>query len=111
MRTINFNEVVFTVEAQPELTDITDEISSGDPLYDERNITEIRQRLENGDIWAWCTVKVTGTYRGIIQSSDHLGGCSYQNAEDFIRHSGYYKDMQLQCIRSIQDQLQTLLFV
>jgi len=47
----------------------------------------IEERLEHGDVWAWCWVKVSARYTdelyGELEVDDALGGCSYENEKDF----------------------------
>ena len=48
-------------------------------------------RLDHGDQWAWCSVKVEVRWNG-FRGTDYLGCCSYESEEDF-RKSEYYNDM------------------
>lgn len=105
MKTLNFNEVVFEIILHTEKTPLQGNlIDSGDAAFDTQCINATNDRLNKGDLWAWCTVEVKGTYRGIISASDYLGGCSYQNEKDFTE-GGYFEYMKQSVIRLIQDQL------
>ncbi len=68
---------------------------SGDVDFDRFVEDSILKRLEDGDVWAWATVKVTATYDGIdgVEGIDYLGCCSYRDEEDF-KTCGYYADMK-----------------
>lgn len=81
-------------------------IASGDDLYDKEVEDEILNRLENGDYWAWCSVEVRATYKGLA-ASDYLGACSYANEQDF-KEGGYYTDMCDNVLADIQEQLNEL---
>jgi hypothetical protein len=53
----------------------------------------IESRLANGDLWAWCTVRVT-CLNGDMEGTAYLGGCSYDGTTDFIQHGrGYLHDL------------------
>jgi len=67
-------------------------MASGDDEADEAYENEIIARLDSGDLWAWCFVKVTAEWRG-FKGWDGLGGCSYADEADFKR-GGYYEDMK-----------------
>lgn len=86
----NKSKIEISIETLPE--DITPEEAFEDSGVDQGTIDEINDRLASGDMWAWCTVKVTASYNG-IEGTDYLGGCSYKDEDDFILNSGYYKDM------------------
>lgn len=55
------------------------------------SIKEIDSRLNKGDLWAWCSVRVTATCGDLVGTA-HLGGCSYKDEDDF-KKCGYYEDM------------------
>jgi hypothetical protein len=72
-------------------------IVSGDDEFDKKCEDEIISRLDSGDEWAWCCVKVTVTPKTLTFTDElfgfsYLGGCSYENREEF-EQSDYYKDM------------------
>lgn len=55
---------------------------------------EICDRLDRGDLWAWCSVRVcvVDTRTQQVAHSSWLGGCSYKDEADF-KQCGYYEDM------------------
>ena len=73
-------------------------ICSGDNRYDRKLENETIDRLESGDVWAWCIVEVRLITRckccGSVKDSfsDFLGGCSYAGPSEF-KAGGYYLDM------------------
>jgi hypothetical protein len=102
------NDVTITVTAEPEQMPVRgNAIVSDDPKKDKRVEDRIIRRLDNGDIWAWCSVEIKCEYEGLT-AEDYLGGCSYKNERDFIKHSGYYNDMVRTCIMDLQKQLEEL---
>ena len=82
-------------------------LASGDEADDRACEDKIIARLDRGDIWAWCTVKVTVTYRGVLSADEYLGSCSYDSEADF-RAAGYFDDMVAECISQINGQLNKL---
>ena len=60
-----------------------------DSIVEDKVINE----YENGNYWAWCTVRVTAEYKG-IKGTDYLGCCSFASEEDFKEEGGYYEDMK-----------------
>lgn len=74
--------------------------------FDQATEDEILARLVRGDQWAWCTVKVTGTYKGLT-ASDYLGCCSYDNEQNFIA-GGYYDDMVARVRQDLLTQVQEI---
>lgn len=86
-------QVEFAIEALPEYIPIKGyAIASGDPEFDAKVENDIAEQLEI-NIWAWCTVKVTATWKG-LEGTDYLGGCSYKSEKDFMENSGYYLGMR-----------------
>lgn len=82
-------------------------IASGDESFDKKVERQLQKRLDRGDLWAWCSVEVECSYKGLT-ASDYLGGCSYKSEKDFIKNSGYYEDMVQTCLDDIQSQLEAL---
>lgn len=99
MITICFNiptieQVEFSIECLPEDTQVQgNAMFSGDNEADREAEENIIQKLDNGNEWAWCTVRVVARHKG-IEGDDYLGCCSYDSEKDFIENSGYYQDMK-----------------
>ena len=66
-------------------------VASGDDAYDRRVEDGIIARLESGDDWAWCCVRVDAHLGGLTGTA-YLGGCSYADEAGF-RRGGYYESM------------------
>jgi hypothetical protein len=96
MFTIDDVDISITVE--PEFSPVQGNlIVSGDAEFDKKCEDEIIARLDSGDEWAWCIVKVTVTPKTLTYTDELfgfslLGGCSYENQEEFEK-SDYYQDM------------------
>lgn len=102
--TLTKDNVTISIVPQPEYIPIEgNALASGDDKQDKAEENRIREKLKNGNIWAWCTVIVECTYKGLT-AIDTLGCCSYANAEDF-KNGGYYDDMVANCIDNLQKQL------
>lgn len=86
-------DVEFNVFSLAEDIPVEGNASAIDPKTDKKIANEIYKQLENGNEWAWCTVKVECNYRGFTGTA-YLGACSYKNHKDFIANSGYYEDMK-----------------
>jgi hypothetical protein len=81
--------------------------ATGDDIQDQQTYKWIRDQLESGNDWAWCTAIVRVTYRDAIAAESYLGGCSYLGADDF-RAGGYYDDMVRECLLEIDRKLAVL---
>lgn len=64
-----------------------------DPKTDEDWEAEVRERLDRGDVWAWCTVRVVAIAEdGARGYSSYLGGCNYKDEAEF-RDCLYFTDL------------------
>lgn len=65
---------------------------------DTETCDAINARLEDGDEWAWCSVKVTATFGwGLVSASRYLGQCSYADEAGF-RADAYFEDMRAEAL-------------
>lgn len=102
------SDVIYTLEAEEDHLDVRgNALASGNDAEDKKYEDEIICRLENGDIWAWATVKVTASWNG-IEGVDYLGGCSYEDEADFKRAGGYYDDMKAQALEDLKSNIKAL---
>ena len=91
-------DVDVSITVEPEFSPVQGNlIVSGDNEFDKKCEDEIIARLDSGDEWAWCIVKVTVAPKTLVNADElfgfsYLGGCSYENQEEF-EQSDYYKDM------------------
>lgn len=100
-------EVNFKVEALEEDIQVrVNTIASGDEEEDKKVEDRIIRRLNNGNQWAWCTAKVTATYKG-KEGTAYLGCCSYKDKDDFMT-DGYYKDMKEEAYQELISELESL---
>lgn len=77
--------------------------ASDEPELDAQQVADIMNRLRQGDLWAWCSVKVTARWGG-YSASDYLGGCSYDGERDFMSDQ-YYADMKHEALAGLNAKL------
>ena len=107
LRTRIEREATIEILVEPESIPVEgNAIASGDDDYDRRTEERIQERLDSGDVWAWASVTVKGTWRGLT-AKDHLGCCNYRNEKDF-RRDVYYDDMRDAVISDLVEQAQEL---
>jgi hypothetical protein len=95
VRELTADEVTFSLEVEEDDIPIRGNcMASGDDAADEACAKEIEQRLKNGDVWAWCNVRVTARWKDWT-GQDSLGACSCESEEDFKANSDYYEDMKI----------------
>lgn len=98
------NMVLWTIEAKQDDTPVRgNAMASGDDAIDKQVEDEILQRLDDGDVWAWALVKVTGCLRG-LKAETYVGGCNYSSEADF-KADGCYEDMQDEVLEELWDML------
>jgi hypothetical protein len=101
MRALKAEEVEFSLTIEDE--DIPMDFDSGEPEKDEALKKELRDRLDRGDLWAWCCVKVTAKWK-TWEGVDYLGGCSYDGEEDF-KKDGHWEDMKDQALEDLNKKI------
>jgi hypothetical protein len=67
-------------------------LASGNEEEDRRYEDMILKRLDKGDVWACAQLEVQATLPDRRTVSPHLGGCCYEDANNF-KEGGYYEDM------------------
>jgi len=81
-------------------------MASGDEAYDRQVENEIIRRLEDGDVWAWASVRAEGRWNGMVEW-DSLGCCSYESREAFLQ-DGYWADMKLVIAQRIAEEFERI---
>lgn len=93
------NGVSIWVSAEPESR--TPEEAVQDPKNDGLAMG-INEMVSKHGLWGWCTIRVTAIKRGDIGHA-YLGGCSYQDAKDFVvRSSGYYEELVYEAMNNLK---------
>jgi hypothetical protein len=98
--TPNIKQIEFSLEVMPENIPIEDN------LHTREIQKEIKEQLNQDNLWAWCSVKITGTYK-VLSAYSCLGCCSYKDLNDFMS-SGYAADMQQEILQDIRNQIVSL---
>lgn len=100
--------VAITVAAEDEDTPIEGNASAVDDVTDKRKEDEIKAQLRAGNQWAWCTIRVTVTYRDEIEASAYLGACSYADERAFRHDNGTFASMVDEAIGELNRKLAIL---
>ena len=103
---VSYELTVEHEEGQPDWDRPTD---NADAEAHDEMMDEIARRREMDDAWAWGQVTVTATWsvgEKVFEGHDYLGGCSYQDEDDFKRPGGYYEDMKGRAYEDLIKQLE-----
>lgn len=99
-------EVEYTLRCLPEWESPEGNFDSGNDAEDAEICRKIREDLDNGNQWAWCTVEVVASWKG-ISARDFLGCCCYASEKQF-REDGYFEDMKASAFDSLVKQVISL---
>jgi len=103
LKSITLADVEWELICEPEqFTTPEEHLCTDEPEDDAKDCELIRQRLDSGDQWAWCSVRLVGRFRA-LECWDSLGSCNFESEDDF-RQSGYFADMQLEVLRQLQEE-------
>lgn len=97
-------EVEFRIELLEEDTVVDGYFETDEPERDRELEQEILRRLERGDRWAWCTVRVIASWNG-LEGDDTLGCCSYESEEDFRNDDGYWPGMKAETLYRLNEKI------
>ncbi|MEQ8547649.1 MAG: hypothetical protein RIC03_07050 [Cyclobacteriaceae bacterium] len=105
---IEFDNVLgfdIVISALPEYLSITDIMEF--ETEDEKN--ELIEKLDNYDLMLFCA-RVQCYKKGILLGSDFLGGCIYEDLENFVEteREFYLKDMIKTAISESKQMIQDL---
>ena len=93
--------IIIEFEAQEEDLDVRGQIE------DEKEIQNICDSYNRGNLCAWFCAKVTVKYRG-YEEDDYLGGCSYSSFDEFLKtDNDYYLQMINDCIDQINKYIES----
>ncbi|HEY3525971.1 MAG TPA: hypothetical protein VGK47_07230 [Nitrososphaeraceae archaeon] len=112
MKTITFklptiDEVDFSIEATEDDIPVRgNAIDTGNKAEDKKIEDKILARLRAGNVWAWCCVKVSASFKGIESDPEYLGACSYKSEKDF-KKGLYYADMRQTAYDNLISKLQS----
>ena len=104
----SIEDVEFSLNIEPEHIPVKgNAIVSGDVETDKKVEDEIFERLDRGDLWAWCTVEVTAEWKG-LEGVNYLGCCCYADEKEFKAEGGHYEDMKQEAYNDLIAQLKQL---
>lgn len=90
------------LDVEPELdVEVRGNVSSGNAAADKKSEDEILNRLNRGDVWAWCQVRVKASLGPHVAYSDWCGATSCANSTDYERPGGYYDGQRLQALHNL----------
>jgi len=106
--TLDTSKARITVVTEPEDQSVRGHYDSGDAAADREMEADIMRRLDKGDQWAFCCVKViaeleTDDGRLLRGESAWLGGCSYKNEKEFRQPGMYFDDMKAEALTELQE--------
>jgi hypothetical protein len=98
------SKINYTIECLPEDISVRGNACvSGDKAHDRQVEDDIIKQLNDGNEWAWCTVRVTAELEG-FKGVAYLGACSYTSEAEF-KASEYYNDMCIEAREMLRDSL------
>jgi hypothetical protein len=95
-------DATITVECEPEMQSVRGAFATGEDELDRQLESEIQDRIDRGDEWAWCCVRVTVELAGIKVASSWLGGCSYDSEAQFREVGGYFDDLRAEAFSELR---------
>ena len=105
IRSIQRHEARISIRAEPEIVPIEgNAMASGDDAFDAQVESGIRERLNQGDIWAWAAVEVKATWK-VFRGTACLGCCSYESEEDFRQPDGYFDDLLNEALEDLNREV------
>jgi hypothetical protein len=98
-------EITYKIEVEQDDTRIRGNLCcTDDDEQDTKEENEVFRRLDNGDIYAWCLIKVTATF-GRFSHSDYLVGNSLKDGsevEEQVEFHGMKQEARLGLIKEIK---------
>jgi hypothetical protein len=97
--------VEFSLEVQPEDMPLEGNLCAIDDEHDRAEEERVRQELRDGNVWAWCQVRVVARW-GDWEGSAGLGGCSYASGEDF-KAGPCYEDLKTEALEDLEREIKS----
>ena len=101
-----------TITIRPEEEDFTPEESYRVPgvKHNEADVKQpfveaANEMAEENGLWGWCQVKTHCGAGPGSRASAYLGGCSYEDTEDFEQNSGYTDQMVKEALAELQKEI------
>ncbi len=74
--------------------------------FDLEKIENINAKLDAGNKWIWCTIRVKAEFKGIIGES-FLAECSYENENEF-KNSEFWPKMRDEAFENLKKNVEKL---
>lgn len=103
IRELRADEVQFRVSILEEEDEVEGHFASGDEKVDAANVKEVKDRLRQGDTWAWCMITVTAKWKEWTGKA-YLGSCSYEDEASF-KKDAYYQQMLDEALGDLNDSI------
>ena len=101
-------QVEFSLKVEEEEIPVRgNAIDTGNREEDRKYEKKILDRLDAGDVWAWCSVLITCEWRG-LKGYASLGCCCYTNEADFKNNSLHYEEMRQEAYADLLKKIEAL---
>jgi hypothetical protein len=105
------SDVEYDVQPHEEHEDFHGHFTSDEPELDRQLEQWIEGELERGNLWAWCSARVSATWTDPVAEETfhgyaYLGGCNYKSEEDFCAEGGYYPQMKEEAYEDLIKQIE-----
>lgn len=84
------------------------EVDPPEDMFDTDEFAEHIKAIHDGHIMYFCA-KVTASFYGLELAHEYLGGCDFENYEDFTaKTDGYYADMRETVVEEAITQMEEI---
>jgi len=113
-RKLTLDDCEFTIRIEADDLQVRGNLASGDDEADRKLENSIIERLDGGDLWAWCYVLVRAVPKELVSNpgmlgdlygEDSLGACSYRDESEFRQSGGYFDDMCSNALAELQTKV------
>ena len=105
MKPLTEADVAIRIEALPEEAPIDGNVCANDCA--EACAQRVKDQLNAGNEWAWCTVRVVAEWEG-LHGDAYLGCCSYDSESEFTKPGGYFDDMKADAVADLNQFVRSL---
>ena len=101
---IDESKLKYTIEAVAEIIAPHEYFNA---LSDGKAAQRTQDRLDAGNEWAWCSVRLTCEHKDypFLEGVTYLGCCSYDSENDFVMNSGYIETMKDEARQCLEDEM------
>jgi hypothetical protein len=96
-----------TVDGFDIVLSITPEDMPPDWDETEEQRAETLRKIDNGTL-AYFIAKVEASKHGVLLATEYLGGCCYDNVEQFVKDGDYYGDMVAEATKEAKAMIKKL---